>query len=90
MVWRLVDRRSVVMLSWLCCASCCRQGRTIGNGVSLAAFRAALVEHGGEELKTLLDQQLDQVTDMDLMIGVPQQRGANGFPPCEISDPLMR
>ena len=45
-------------------------------GINLAALRAALAARGGERVKTLLDQQLDQVTDMDLMIGVPQQRGA--------------
>jgi Tfp pilus assembly protein PilF len=33
------------------------------------------VARGGEGLKALLDQQLDQVIDTDLMVGVPQQRG---------------
>ncbi|HUE84110.1 MAG TPA: hypothetical protein VMM84_18555 [Pyrinomonadaceae bacterium] len=47
------------------------------NGLSLAQLRAALVERGGDGLKVLLDQQLEQVTDMDLMIGLPQQRGSN-------------
>jgi len=39
-------------------------------------LRSALAARGGERVKTLLDQQLDQVTDLDLMIGVPQPRGA--------------
>jgi tetratricopeptide (TPR) repeat protein len=39
------------------------------------ALRSALVEKGGELTKALLDHQLDQVTDLDLMIGLPQQRG---------------
>ncbi|HEV2885027.1 MAG TPA: tetratricopeptide repeat protein, partial [Pyrinomonadaceae bacterium] len=34
------------------------------------------VERGGERIKVLLDQQLDQVTDLDLMVGTPQARGA--------------
>ncbi len=53
-----------------------QSGKGNRSGITLAAFRAALVERGGERVKTLLDQQLDQVTDLDLMIGVPQQRGA--------------
>jgi Tfp pilus assembly protein PilF len=39
--------------------------------------RSALVAKGGENLKVVLDQQLDQVIDTDLMIGLPQQRGAD-------------
>jgi hypothetical protein len=73
MVWRLIDRRSgrdafINMLRGLL---------TKGSpgGISLAALRSALVERGGDALKTLIDQQMEQVTDLDLMIGVPQQRG---------------
>jgi hypothetical protein len=51
-------------------------GRANASGISLAALRSALVARAGEKVKMLLDQQLDQITDMDLMIGVPQQRGA--------------
>jgi tetratricopeptide (TPR) repeat protein len=40
----------------------------------VAALRKALGDRGGERIKTLLDQQLDQLTDLDLMIGLPQQR----------------
>ena len=54
---------------------CCRRVRE-STGELWPRLRTALVERGGERLKTLLDQQLDQVTDLDLMIGVPQQRGA--------------
>ena len=52
-------------------------GKTDPNGLNLAALREALVARGGESLKALLDQQLDQVIDTDLLIGVPQQRGAD-------------
>jgi len=45
------------------------------NGTSLVAFRKDLAQKGGEAIKALLDQQLDSVTDTDLMIGLPQQRG---------------
>lgn len=44
--------------------------------LSLQLFRAGLTGRGGEQLKTVLDQLLDQPTDMDLMVGLPQQRGA--------------
>ena len=38
-------------------------------------MRNGLAEKGGDAIKTLLNQQLDAVTDLDLMIGLPQQRG---------------
>src|SRR5207244_10652250 len=50
-------------------------GKGDQNGLSLAALRASIAERGGETLKGLLDQQLDQPTDMDLLVGLPQQRG---------------
>jgi tetratricopeptide (TPR) repeat protein len=46
------------------------------QGLTLAMLRAALVERGGASLKSLLDYELDQPTDMDLLVGLPQQRGA--------------
>jgi tetratricopeptide (TPR) repeat protein len=51
-------------------------GKGNSAGITLAALRNALAARGGERVKTLLEQQLDQVTDLDLMIGLPQQRGA--------------
>src|SRR6266516_612674 len=47
------------------------------NGLTLAATRAALAERGGATLKNILDQELDQPTDLDLMIGIPQLRGGD-------------
>jgi hypothetical protein len=52
-------------------------GKSDPNGLNLAGLREALVARGGESLKALLDQQLDQVIDTDLLIGLPQQRGAD-------------
>lgn len=46
-----------------------------GGEITLATLRNALAEKGGDTIKTLLSQQLDAVTDLDLMIGLPQQRG---------------
>jgi tetratricopeptide (TPR) repeat protein len=76
MVWRLIDRTMghdafVNVLRGLL-----QSGKGSGPGISLAALRAALVERGGDRLKTLLEQQLDQVTELDLMVGLPQQRGS--------------
>jgi hypothetical protein len=50
-------------------------GQNDAEGFSLARLRAALNERGGATLKTILDQELDQPTDMDLMVGLPQQQG---------------
>jgi hypothetical protein len=72
MFWRLVDRRlgHDVFIGLLKSAS------QSGNGLTLAAIRAAIVERGGESIKTLVDQQLDQVVDTDLLVGLPQARGS--------------
>ncbi|HWN11630.1 MAG TPA: hypothetical protein VNO50_20550 [Pyrinomonadaceae bacterium] len=74
-VWRLVDQK-VGREAFL---GALRTLAQPGKEISLAAVRALLVERGGERIKGLLDQQMDQVTDVDLMIGVPQQRGAEWF-----------
>jgi hypothetical protein len=50
-------------------------GKGNASGINLAALRSALVNRGGDGVKALLAQQLDQVTDLDLMVGLPQQRG---------------
>ena len=61
----------------MCCVRHCKLAKSDQNGLTLAGVREALVARGGESLKALLDQQLDQVIDTDLMIGLPQQRGAD-------------
>jgi tetratricopeptide (TPR) repeat protein len=74
MIWRLVERRlgrEALMSSLRSFLQTSDQG-----GVTLAAIRAALGSQGGEALKKLLDYQLDQPTEMDLMVGIPQARGA--------------
>lgn len=73
MFWRLVEQRlgRDVLLGVLRSSF---QGNT---GTNLPAVREALVARGGDAMKALLDQQLDQVIDTDLMVGLPQQRGAD-------------
>jgi tetratricopeptide (TPR) repeat protein len=76
MVWRLVERAlgRDIMLNIL--RASMQAGARDPQGLTLAALRAALVERGGATLKSLLDYELDQPTDMDLLVGLPQQRGA--------------
>lgn len=75
MVWRLVDKQLGRDAFMSTLGAALQKGRESG-GLTLFALRSAFVEKGGAGMKTLLDSQLDQVTDADLMIGLPQQRGA--------------
>jgi tetratricopeptide (TPR) repeat protein len=77
MFWRLVDRRLGREALMGVLRAALQAGKTEPNGFNLASVREALVQRGGESLKALLDQQLDQVIDTDLMIGLPVQRGAD-------------
>jgi tetratricopeptide (TPR) repeat protein len=77
MFWRLVDRRLGHDAFMGVLRRALQAGKSDRDGVSLPGLREALVAHSGESLKALLDQQLDQVIDTDLMIGLPQQRGAD-------------
>ena len=76
MVWRLVDSSFGHDAFINTVRDQLQAGKGNAGGISLAGLRDALVARGGDKMKTLLDQQLDQITDLDLMIGVPQQRGA--------------
>jgi tetratricopeptide (TPR) repeat protein len=77
MFWRLVDRRlgRDVLMGVL--RASLQAGKSDPNGFNLASVREALAARGGDSLKALLDQQLDQVIDTDLMVGLPVQRGAD-------------
>ena len=73
MVWRLADRR----LGRENFLTTIRESLQAGkDGLTLAGLRGALAQRGGDGMKALLDHLFDQVTDMDLLIGLPQQRGA--------------
>ncbi len=75
MVWRLADRRLGRDIFLSTVREQLDSAKDSINGISLVTLRAALAQKGGDRFKALIDQQLDQVTDMDLMIGLPQQRG---------------
>ena len=90
MVWRLVEsnlgREAFINIL----REQLQAGKANAAGVNLTALRGALTARGGEKLKTLLEQQLDQITDLDLMIGMPQARGGDLWQRSEIWDLLMR
>ena len=73
MVWRLIDHfvGRAVFTSTL--RGLVSDSKNDADGLSLARARAIFSERGGTPLKTLLDQELDQSTDMDLMAGLPRQ-----------------
>ena len=49
-------------------------GKTDPAGLSLARVRAVMAQRGGAAIGGILDQEFDQPTDMDLMVGLPQQQ----------------
>ena len=75
MLWRLVDRALSRETFIAVLRSQLQAKAGDDSGLTLAALRQALVERGGAGLKSVLDQELDQPTDMDLLAGLPQQRG---------------
>ena len=79
MFWRLVDRRMGHDALMGALRASFEAGKKDHAGVTLASVREALVARAGEALKRLADQELDQVVDTDLMVGLPTQRGAEWF-----------
>jgi tetratricopeptide (TPR) repeat protein len=77
MFWRLVEKRIGRDALLGVIRAALDAGKKDQTGLTLAGLREALVARGGPDLKALMDQQLDQVVDTDLMIGVPTQRGAD-------------
>jgi len=76
LVWRLVDH-VMGRDSFLSVLRAQMQlGAGADAGLRLASLRAALAEKGGVPVKALLDLSFDRPTEMDLQIGLPQQKGA--------------
>jgi tetratricopeptide (TPR) repeat protein len=75
MIWRLAER-ALGREAFIAVLRTLLQAKAVDeNGLTLAALRQALEERGGAALKSVLDQELDQATDTDLLVGLPQQRG---------------
>lgn len=75
MVWRLVDHvvgRDAFVAAW---RALLLGAKTDPEGLTLARARTVFAERGGAAFKTLLDQQLDEATDMDLMAGLAHLEG---------------
>jgi tetratricopeptide (TPR) repeat protein len=77
MFWRLVERRLTRDVLMGVLRAAVEAGKNDRNGLTLSSVREALVARGGDSLKAVLDQQLDQLIDTDLMVGMPHQRGAD-------------
>src|SRR5688572_13837715 len=75
MFWRLAERRMGRDAFMGVLRAALDSGKK--DGLTLSALREALAARGGDAVKALMDQQLDQVVDTDLMVGLPQQRGAD-------------
>ncbi len=74
MVWRLVDNLVGRETFGSTIRDLLSAGKTNADGLTLAAARAAFNARGNA-LKTALDQELDQTTDLDLLAGLPVQQG---------------
>jgi tetratricopeptide (TPR) repeat protein len=74
MIWRLVaremgeDKFFGVVRSQLQSAK--------ADGLTLVQLRESLVLSGGDKVKAILAYGLDEITDIDLLVGLPQQRAA--------------
>lgn len=77
MVWRLVDHQIGRSEFMTILRGALQSGKSDSKGLVLSAFRGALTEKGGANIKSLLDQELDEASDTDLLVGLPQQRGAD-------------
>ncbi|HEX8773767.1 MAG TPA: tetratricopeptide repeat protein [Pyrinomonadaceae bacterium] len=75
MIWRLVDRAMGRDAFITQLRAALQAGTSDEGGLTLASVRAALSQQGGAGVKAILDQGLDQPTDIDLLVGLPQQRG---------------
>src|SRR6267143_6187200 len=75
MVWRLVDHAAGRDEFVAAMRGLLQSAKTDAEGLSLARVRNTFGERGGASMKSLLEQQLDQATDLDLMAGLPHLEG---------------
>jgi hypothetical protein len=79
MIWRLVEHLVGRDVLQKIIRTQLQAAKDDSLGLTLAAMRAAIAESAGPTAKSILDQQLDQPTDLDLMVGIPQARGAESI-----------
>lgn len=75
MVWRLVDHMMGREAFLTAIRALLASAKNSADGLSLGRARGLLAEQGGSALKSMLDQELDAATDMDLMAGLPHLEG---------------
>jgi hypothetical protein len=76
MVWRLVERAIGRDLFMETLRSQLQASAGDGTGLTLSRLREAFSQRGGEPVKGLLQYLLDKPSDTDLLVGLPQARGA--------------
>lgn len=75
MVWRLVDHavgRDVFMATLHAALAA---AKTAPEGLTLSNLRSSFSARGGASLKAVLDYEMDQPTELDLMVGLPHLEG---------------
>jgi hypothetical protein len=75
MVWRLIDHMMGRDAFLTALRGLLANAKSSPDGLSLGRARSLLAEQGGTALKTMIDQELDAATDMDLMAGLPHLEG---------------
>ncbi len=74
-VWRLADHLVGRDAFVAALRTVLAKAKTDAEGFSLDRVRAVLAERGSTSFKAALDQEFDQLTDMDLLAGLPRQEG---------------
>ncbi|MDX6611566.1 MAG: hypothetical protein QOD75_752 [Blastocatellia bacterium] len=75
MTWRLAEKLVGREVFQNIVKTALQNAKSDTGGLTLGAMRLAVAERGGATAKSLLEQQLDQPTDLDLLVGIPQARG---------------
>jgi hypothetical protein len=75
MVWRLVDRELSREGFLAALRAAIQAGKSDSEGLTLTRLRGIVSERGGAPMKALLANELDQSTEMDLLVGKPHQEG---------------
>ena len=75
MVWRLAERLLGRDIFYSLLREQFSKATSDFNGLTLAQIREAFNRRGGEEVKAILEQQFNEPTTLDLVVGLPQPKG---------------